>query len=299
MTALPTIADIAAWYDENGLATDAWQDRSGNAQHLTALGTVVVEALLNGKNVARLDGIAATFRRLTSPIGLNPSAYTMVLVSRVTNTATAYGLTLSNDYGNPDIGYASVGAWTDKWFAEAYRNVDDAGVDTPDPDPADDVTAWALMEFSVVNGIGTFWVDGELRALANVGDGIATPVSFDRLYVGSFADAEGFVEGDIALAALFTKALSEEERTTLHEWLNTEFAFALPVEAPSDPAVLAAIVATEARELSGAIQVLPDAFVGETDEELDAAIRIVSDRAASGAVTYTPPALSEYLEEYG
>lgn len=58
------------------------------------------------------------------------------------------------------------------------------------------------------------------------------------------------------------------------------------------PELLQAIAKTESRELRGAVQWLMDAFVGETPPELDAAIRIIGDRAQAGAITYTPPGLS-------
>jgi len=88
--------------------------------------------------------------------------------------------------------------------------------------------------------------------------------------------------------------------TAISETIEGTATITVLTEAPDvDPDLLTAIAATQARETSGAIQYLHDAYTGETPEELDAAIRTVGDRAQSGAVTYTPAALAEYLEDNG
>lgn len=69
-----------------------------------------------------------------------------------------------------------------------------------------------------------------------------------------------------------------------------------PIWAPgTDPVLMSAIQNQLARELNGAVQYLDPAFVAPgTPSELDSAIRIVSDRAEDGAITFVPATMRAY-----
>jgi len=60
--------------------------------------------------------------------------------------------------------------------------------------------------------------------------------------------------------------------------------------------ITTAIAVTMAREANGAVQYLHPEFLGEVPEGLEGDVAIVIQRAKKGAVSYTPPALIEYLE---
>lgn len=63
----------------------------------------------------------------------------------------------------------------------------------------------------------------------------------------------------------------------------------------TDAALMGSIQLQIARELNGAVQFLDPAFADpSTPTELNASIRIVSDRAQGGAVTFVPAAMRAY-----
>jgi hypothetical protein len=219
-----TLWEDAARTDPVDIDTDAIAgvtDKSSSGFHLAqtvaASRAAYRTGVLNGKSVARFDGVDDTISTFAITT-LQPYTIYAVAKADIATIASDQGI-VSGEAETPSIYLDSA---TDRY---AYK----AG--TAQVGSVAMNTSFRVLE-AVFNGASSlFYVDGTLASSGNPGsDGFATGTH--RTRIGSACDAAAtpieFFDGDVAEVILYNRALTAMERRIIERYLALKYALTIP-----------------------------------------------------------------------
>ncbi|MFT7086743.1 MAG: prepilin-type N-terminal cleavage/methylation domain-containing protein [Rickettsiales bacterium] len=228
--------DLALWYEttmpdsinyleaSNNSVVSVWRDISNisftakDAQStLTNQPFYIVDGI-NGLPVLRFDGANDFFTYDGS--FLANSDYTIFVVEQRRSASKNFflgGSDLSTTNGNLHLGYFD----TDIVYFALYNNFQDSAV-TSYSSPTPVINSFRFNSSNSVSK--TYYRNGVLQTLVcNTCDAAASLISYNGAMIGSAATETNFFNGDIAEIIMFTRALSNQERLDIEEYLGRKW----------------------------------------------------------------------------
>lgn len=209
----------------NGSNVAAWGDQSGFANHVTQSNAAEQPFYSGSAGPNNLPAITfASNRNLRVPAGasLKPSQITMFCVFKTSATTAwqhALSLTSTSNWqdgyglGKPNALIANTfGGWVDKY------NITNVTITQSN-------NVWHILT-SRYNGLNLqVWLDGTSKGTTPFSSSITYATS--ELCIGGAKDLTGYaytLNGDIAFAGIYNRALTDSEVNNLTRWLSSQTA---------------------------------------------------------------------------
>lgn len=307
MTALPSIANIAAWFDSTtGLSSSAWVDRSGNGNDLPAVGEPnIVDAVINGHKVLRtVDGENDNIFQGPITEIQGPLSFFVLFKLRNALSGSMYAAELDHQTLKNYIEVYGFGGGS--FSADVGDNSD--GYASGEISSAPPVGEWLFCLVTVTDpeSVPRFFIAGEeISSKAEYESLPFASLTYDTISVGASGLGGATTKDlDIAAVGLIGSALSDADRNALYAWMNDVYGLDLPADAETSVGaeVLTGVSDLLVRIGNGNVAYLTPALreylESIDDAELLADVAEVLHRAETEVqlIMYVPPALKAHLE---
>ena len=222
-TSAPPVSGYALWLDAADTATithsanavSQWDDKSGNARHVSQ-GTAANRpttnvATQNGRNVIRFDGTNDILS--TSSSWAMGSDYTWFVVFKVPTTATRYILNFDETPGGSD--HAIISQWSSRpiehFIGGSYGARYQIGTGS--------TSGWNVVTHVRAAQSHTSFLNG---SASGSGTSTAMPAWTATTRVGGSGLSE-FADTDIAELVVYTSALGSTDRASVESYLKTKW----------------------------------------------------------------------------